>query len=172
VSPVVDAASGTIRVTVGVDRGQRSLRPGQFVRVRLELDVHQGVIILPRKAIVWSDGEPIAWVVVDDEEEEEEEEEEAEEPGFFAKLFDSEEEEPEQADPWAEVPRRTVEKARLELGYTDARHAEILGGLEPGQPVVIVGNQRLRPDAKIRLPDDAMPKWEEPEAEEEGAEAE
>jgi len=181
VSPVVDAANGTVRVTVGVDPGQQSLRPGQFVRVRLQLDVHEGITILPRKAIVWTDGEPIAWVIVDDEEEDKEDDKEDEEaeddgPGFFAKLFasDEDEEEDEEADPWDGVPRRTIEKARLELGYTDARHAEILSGLEPGQPVVIVGNQRLRLGAKIRLPDDPMPDWpdedEDEDAEDEDAE--
>lgn len=87
VSPVVDATTGTARVTITVDPGQRALRPGQFVSVRIELDRKSDVLTVKREAVVWEDGEPLAWIVADAPPEEKKEEGPKEEPGFFASLF-------------------------------------------------------------------------------------
>ncbi len=50
VSPVVDAETGTIKVTLEVDaRGK--LRPGMFARVFLETDIHRDTLVIPRTAL-------------------------------------------------------------------------------------------------------------------------
>ncbi len=50
VSPVVDAATGTVRVTLEVDRQER-LSPGMFANVRLVTDVRPNALIMPRRAL-------------------------------------------------------------------------------------------------------------------------
>ena len=50
VSPVVDAATGTIKVTLEVD-AQEGLRPGMFARVFLETDTREGVLVVPKSAL-------------------------------------------------------------------------------------------------------------------------
>ena len=56
VAPVVDTATGTVRVTVGLDPGQVQLRPGQFVNVQIEVARHESVVTVPRllAAIAWA----------------------------------------------------------------------------------------------------------------------
>lgn len=191
VSPVVDPASGTVRVTISVDPDQDALRPGQFTKVRLEVDRHDDVLTIPRRALTWEDGEPVAWVVADAPEEEEEEGEgegeeaaedgEEEGGGFLARLFGGGEEEEapdaeaEEADaePEVEIPRRVVERRALEIGFMDPDRIEVTSGLESGEPVVVVGNANLREGAAVRLPEDPAPrasgeKKDEEKDEEEG----
>ncbi len=50
ISPVVDAATGTIRVTLEVNRRDR-LSPGMFATVRLVTDVRAEALILPKRAL-------------------------------------------------------------------------------------------------------------------------
>ena len=50
VSPVVDAATGTIKVTLEIAADER-LRPGMFARVFLETDKRSGVLVVPKSAL-------------------------------------------------------------------------------------------------------------------------
>lgn len=50
ISPVVDAATGTIRVTLEVNR-QGRLSPGMFAGVRLVTDVRPDALIMPKRAL-------------------------------------------------------------------------------------------------------------------------
>jgi RND family efflux transporter MFP subunit len=62
VSPVVDAESGTVEVTVDVgDIGR--LRPGMFVSAQIVLDTHEDAMAVPKKAIVYEDESPHLFVV-------------------------------------------------------------------------------------------------------------
>jgi hypothetical protein len=50
ISPVVDATTGTIKVTLEVGaRGK--LRPGMFASVFLEMDTHQRALVIPKSAL-------------------------------------------------------------------------------------------------------------------------
>jgi membrane fusion protein, multidrug efflux system len=50
VSPVVEAATGTVRVTLEVEARDR-LRPGMFASVFLEVDRHEGALTIPKAAL-------------------------------------------------------------------------------------------------------------------------
>jgi membrane fusion protein, multidrug efflux system len=50
VRPVVDAATGTVRVTLDV-QGQGRLRPGMFARVYLETATRSDALVIPRSAL-------------------------------------------------------------------------------------------------------------------------
>lgn len=170
VSPVVDPATGTARVTIAVDPSETTLRPGQFVKVRVEVDRRAGVLTVPRAALVWEDGEPVAFRVEDAPPEEEAKEEEGDEEkgGFLAGLFGGDEEE-EQADEQPDWPRRVAKKVRIGVGYADPERVEVQSGLAAGDPVIVVGTDGLRDGAAVRLPGDPPPRKKEKEkAEDEG----
>jgi membrane fusion protein, multidrug efflux system len=63
ISPVVDPATGTVKVTVAIERGDSPLRPGMFVNVDLVVDTHDQALLLPKRAIVYDEGEPLAFVI-------------------------------------------------------------------------------------------------------------
>jgi RND family efflux transporter MFP subunit len=63
ISPVVDPSSGTVKVTIALDPEQTQLRPGMFVHVDVVVDTHEQALLLPKRAVVWDEGEPIAFVV-------------------------------------------------------------------------------------------------------------
>lgn len=50
VSPVVDAATGTVRVTLEVN-GEGKLRPGMFADVHLEMERRPEALVIPKKAL-------------------------------------------------------------------------------------------------------------------------
>lgn len=50
ISPVVDAATGTIRVTLQV-RAHGKLSPGMFARVFLVTDTHEDAVVMPKRAL-------------------------------------------------------------------------------------------------------------------------
>ncbi len=50
VSPVVDADTGTVRVTLVLEAKER-LRPGMFASIFLEVDRHEGALTIPKAAL-------------------------------------------------------------------------------------------------------------------------
>lgn len=52
-SPVVDPASGTFKVTVGVTNRDQILKPGMFVNVNLIIDTHKNAVLVPKTAVVY-----------------------------------------------------------------------------------------------------------------------
>ncbi|MCH7664922.1 MAG: efflux RND transporter periplasmic adaptor subunit [Acidobacteria bacterium] len=50
ISPIIDAATGTVKVTLDVDARDK-LRPGMFARVFLETDTHSDAIVVPKTAL-------------------------------------------------------------------------------------------------------------------------
>ena len=65
IAPVVDPTTGSVRVFINVEEGQRLLRPGQFVKAQVEVARHENTIVLPKEAVVYEDGAPIAYMVTD-----------------------------------------------------------------------------------------------------------
>jgi membrane fusion protein (multidrug efflux system) len=51
IAPLVDPASGTIKVTLAVSHST-VMRPGSFVRVQVVTDTHENALVLPRSALV------------------------------------------------------------------------------------------------------------------------
>jgi RND family efflux transporter MFP subunit len=62
VSPVVDNATGTVKVTAELRTNDARYRPGAFVRVAIETDVRGETILIPKRAIVEQDGESFVFV--------------------------------------------------------------------------------------------------------------
>ncbi|MCK6520079.1 efflux RND transporter periplasmic adaptor subunit [Myxococcota bacterium] len=166
-SPTVDATTGTVRATLALPKGERTLRPGQFVSASLETERRQAALVVPREAIVYDDGQAMVYRVAIEEPPKEEE----------AKKEEGEEAKPEEAKgfsfsfggaqgmPEAEEeielpgPYRIARKVPVEVGLSDEDTTEILSGLKPGDEVVIVGQANLRDGARVRL--EADPRLED-----------
>jgi membrane fusion protein (multidrug efflux system) len=65
ISPVVDSATGTVKVTLQVE-AEGKLRPGMFARVFLETDSRPGVLVIPRSALSLESIGDTVYVVEDD----------------------------------------------------------------------------------------------------------
>jgi membrane fusion protein, multidrug efflux system len=62
ISPVIDAGSGTIKVTAAISDYPPDTRPGDFAEVRIVTDRHSGVVLVPKAAVFTDRGERIAYV--------------------------------------------------------------------------------------------------------------
>lgn len=156
-SPVVDASSGTFRVTVGVTDPAR-LRPGQFVSVQIEVDRREGVLVVPKPALVYEDGVPVVYRVVDAPEEDDEgdgeEEADAGSRGWwpFSSSASAGEEEADDDEPAEEEgPRRVAERALVSLGLVDESWAEVTDGLSAGDEIIVVGQSHIRDGGRVRV---------------------
>ncbi len=65
VSPVVDAATGTFKVTIELYDATRRIKPGMFARVGIVHDRHVDALLVPRSAIVEELGRTSVFVVED-----------------------------------------------------------------------------------------------------------
>lgn len=65
VSPVVDPVSGKIKVTFELSDPKRMMKPGQFVELSLTLETRNNTLILPKKAVVYEAGAPVAYIARD-----------------------------------------------------------------------------------------------------------
>ncbi len=66
ISPIVDATSGTFKITVGVKDPGNKLRPGMFLSVRLIVDAHQHVPLIPKAALIYENERSYYFVVEGD----------------------------------------------------------------------------------------------------------
>lgn len=63
ISPVVDPATGTFRVTAEVRDHDRMLKPGLFGRIEVLYDLREGVPVIPRSAVITEDERNHVFVV-------------------------------------------------------------------------------------------------------------
>lgn len=63
INPVVDAASGTVKVTVAMATGQPALRPGMFGRIEILYDRHPQALLVPKDAVLTEDAAESVFVV-------------------------------------------------------------------------------------------------------------
>jgi membrane fusion protein, multidrug efflux system len=68
ISPVIDPASGTIKVTVEVPRYPAGTRPGDFAEVRIVTELRADAVLVPRIAVVTEKGESAVFVVQEGDE--------------------------------------------------------------------------------------------------------
>ena len=65
VNPVVDAATGTVKVTVAMAGGQKELKPGMFGRVEILYDRRDAATLVPKDAVLTEDAAQSVFVVAD-----------------------------------------------------------------------------------------------------------
>jgi membrane fusion protein (multidrug efflux system) len=121
ISPVIDPTSGTIKLTIEVDQYPPATRPGDFAQVKVVTERREGVLLVPREAVLTDKGESVLYVA--------------------GAPTDS-----TQAD-GVKVAERRV----LELGFTDDTNAQILSGVVAGEQVVVRGQRSLKHGAPLKI---------------------
>jgi len=66
ISPIIDPASGTIKLTVEVTEYPAGVRPGDFAEVQIVTERRDGVVLVPRSAVITDKGETVVYVAVKD----------------------------------------------------------------------------------------------------------
>jgi membrane fusion protein, multidrug efflux system len=64
-SPIVDQASGTVKVTVAIEP-KPGFRPGAFVRVDIRTDTKSDAIVIPKRALIEEDGQNYVYIAQND----------------------------------------------------------------------------------------------------------
>ncbi len=64
-NPVVDAATGTVKVTLALDNASGKLRPGMFGRFRVEYDSRPDALLIPKDAVMIEDAAASVFVIHD-----------------------------------------------------------------------------------------------------------
>lgn len=65
VSPIVDPATGTVKVTAEIRRRPEAIRPGDFAQVKVVTERHDNALLVPSRAIVEDEGQQVVYVAVD-----------------------------------------------------------------------------------------------------------
>jgi multidrug efflux pump subunit AcrA (membrane-fusion protein) len=123
VSPVVDPVSRTKKITMRFDRNDQRINPGMFARVKLNTRTYPNVVSVPLEALVEHRGRTVVYVLNANAD------------------SDSNEE--------AGTPR--VEMREVNIGVNVDREVEIRSGLEPGETVVVQGQQFLTDGVPVRV---------------------
>ena len=125
ISPVVDQVSRTMKITMRFDRNDERIRQGMFARVRLNTRTYQNVVSIPQDALIEHRGRTVVYVLNTNPS-----------GDYFNGLS-------------ADTPR--VELREVSVGVTVNREVEVRSGLEPGEVVVVQGQQLLTDGAPVRV---------------------
>ena len=145
IAPVVDAASGTFRVTCLFDNtraGNEVLRPGMFGRIGIVYDQRRDALVIPRSALMDEDGETAVFVV---------------EPGKAKPKPVAKKVRPRPGDAIAAEPAKPAQPVLLakrrtvQIGYVDGDRVEIRGGLKPGERVITLGRDAVRDGSEVQV---------------------
>ncbi len=157
VSPVVDAQTGTFRVTTEFRDDTRRLKSGMFGRVEIVYDQRVNALVVPRDALLEGDSEAAVFVLEPAPPEKVDAAKPAEKPGFFAGLFGGKKPEVKVKTDVKPVPVFVAKRREVKLGYLSGVDAEVVGGLKDGDRVVTVGKSALRDGGKVQIVEAGTP---------------
>ena len=63
INPIIDKDTGTVRVIVRVNDSSGLLKPGMFINADVILDVHQKATLVPKKAVLYENRQPVIFLV-------------------------------------------------------------------------------------------------------------
>jgi len=155
VSPVVEAGTGTFRVTTEFRDDKGLLKSGMFGRVSVVHDQRDNALVIPREAILEADSESAVFVLdknpppVDPKEEKLKKDKESSQ-GMFARWFGGKK--AESKKPAAtEGPVWYARRVVVKLGYLSGADAEVIEGLKEGDQVVTLGKNALREGVRLQI---------------------
>jgi len=137
VAPVVDAASGTFRVTCEF-RGQSDLKPGMFGRIEIVYDHRPDALTVPRSAVIEEDGETAVFVV-------------DKAPPPTPSKDDKKVEAKSDAKAAVAVDKFVAHRKLVKVGYSDGDKVEIRSGIDDGAQVITVGRNAVRDGTAVQV---------------------
>ncbi len=149
ISPVVDSATGTFRVTCEFRDDSGRLKSGMFGRLEIVYAKHDDVLTIPRAALVEEDGETAVFVVVAGSSLSAEEQE---------KLTGAKDKDGKEAGKKSEpgkdkrpLPAWVAKQRTIKVGYGDPDHVEVLEGLAEGDRVITLGRSAVRDGTAVQV---------------------
>ncbi|MGA8278507.1 MAG: efflux RND transporter periplasmic adaptor subunit [Rhodanobacteraceae bacterium] len=143
IAPVVDAASGTFRVTCEFHDSSEVLRPGMFGRIDIRYDERLDALTIPRSALIDEDGETSVYVIT---------------PGAVKPSQPEKSSTAKAANAPAKksaasapVPTLLATRRIVRTGYADGDRIEIRDGLKSGDRVITVGRNAVRDGAVVQV---------------------
>jgi membrane fusion protein, multidrug efflux system len=152
ISPVVDSATGTFRVTCEFRDESGRLKSGMFGRLEVIYAQHQDVPTIPRAALVEEDGETAVFVVISGADAAAADKAAGKSPAAEASA--GAEKATQKAEPGKDVPPipAWVAKRRLiKVGYGDAEYVEVLDGLSEGDRLITLGRSAVRDGTAVQV---------------------
>jgi membrane fusion protein (multidrug efflux system) len=150
IAPVVDANSGTFRVTCEFHDKTGDLKPGMFGRVEIVYDQRANALTVPRSALIEEDGETAVFVV--DAAVAKPAASDAAKAGDAKPKTDAvaantaKTEAPKPAAPGFVAHRKLVK-----VGYSDGDKVEIRSGIDEGTQVITVGRNAVRDGTAVQV---------------------
>lgn len=147
IAPVVDAASGTFRVTCQFHDKTGELKPGMFGRVEIVYDHRDDALTVPRSALVEEDGETAVFVV-----------DKAPPPAPAKDAKDAKDAKPvakadakNDAKAAAPIDSLIARRKLVKVGYSDGDKVEIRSGIDEGVQVITVGRNAVRDGTSVQV---------------------
>ncbi|HEU4665721.1 MAG TPA: efflux RND transporter periplasmic adaptor subunit [Dokdonella sp.] len=144
IAPVVDAASGTFRVTCQFRDTTATLKPGMFGRIEVTYDQRHDALVVPRNAIVEEDGVSSVFVVEPAPPKEDKKDGKEAPKGKAGEAVAAETAKP--AAPAFVAKRRVVK-----TGYAEGDRIEIRDGLADGERVITIGRNAVREGTEVQV---------------------
>jgi membrane fusion protein (multidrug efflux system) len=135
IDPKVDPQTRLFSVRAVVNNPGFELRPGQFVRIRVELPEVAGVIAVPQTSVVTSLYGDYVYVV----------EQAAPDPAPASDAAQP------AGQPQSKGPQLKARQVFVQIGRRQGNLIEIASGLEPGQTVVTSGQNKLANNAPVTI---------------------
>lgn len=154
VSPVVEAASGTFRVTCRFNAEAQMLKPGMFGRIDVVYDRKQDALAIPRGALIEEDGETAVFLVVDAPPAALKEEGKDGAKDGAGPVQDAKAEAPK---PAPGVPQLQAQRRVVRVGFADSDYVEVREGLKSGDRVITVGRNAVRDGTLVQVLDAEAP---------------
>lgn len=144
IAPVVDAGSGTFRVTCEFHNDSDVLRPGMFARIDITYDQRADALTIPRSALIEEDGETAVFVV-----EKAPPVETPATPGKKVVASAQAKTAPDKTTNNGLIAHRTL----IKIGYSDGNKVQVLSGIHAGTRVITVGRNAVRDGTAILVLD-------------------
>ena len=150
VSPVVDAQTGTFRVTAEFRDPSGQLKSGMFGRLNVVYDERKDALVVPREAVIDEDGRTSVFVV---SREKPKPPADADKAAAKAKAREKEEEKGADGKAKPAAPAEiTVARLRdVKVGYTTGDRVEVREGLAEGDQVITVGRAAVRDGTAVTV---------------------
>lgn len=146
INPSVDPLSGTVKVVLDFEDAARPfLREGSFARVKLIMETHASVLMVPKDAVIEENARKYLMIV------REQATPTAAEPveSAAATELQTPEASPEQVQ--EKQPALVAERIEIKTGLEDSNNVEVVEGLEAEMLVVTLGQHTLKPGSQVKI---------------------
>ena len=152
ISPVVDSATGTFRVTCEFRDQSGRLKSGMFGRLEITYAQHDDVPTIPRAALIEEDGEAAVFVVVSGAEAAAADKSSDKAVADVADVKSAASGKKAATDKdKPPIPAWVAKRRVVKVGYGDANYVEVLDGLAETDRVITLGRSAVRDGTAVQV---------------------